>query len=281
LSLYSEVVSSTAELIAKWQSVGFFHGVMNTDNFSLLSITIDYGPFRFMDDYDPQMIPNTSDDDGLYRYINQPHVAKFNLGKLKEALGPLLSSFQQTQMSMILEGFSDIYTRKHRTLFRQKLGICDIHPQDKLDHVIYSLLNIMEETQSDFTMTFRQLAELSLEDLKKSKIPEKFWAVKSLMTYYNVKEWLKTYTKMVEDCYALILEKQRQENMRKINPRYVLRNWIAQQAISACEENDFSVVRKVHEILKNPFTEQEDAELSGYADPPPDWGKDLKVSCSS
>ncbi|XP_019363802.1 PREDICTED: uncharacterized protein LOC109291307 isoform X2 [Gavialis gangeticus] len=170
LDFFSRVVSETANLIALWMSVGFAHGVCNTDNFSLLSITIDYGPFGFMESYDPDFVPNTSDDERRYKIGNQANVGLFNLDKLLQALKPLLDSRQKQLAFQILEGYSSHYYLRFTELFKAKLGFLG---EGKDDHYLIAfLLRLMEDTKADFTMTFRQLSEITQDQLKELHIPK-------------------------------------------------------------------------------------------------------------
>ncbi|KAM6276842.1 protein adenylyltransferase SelO-like isoform 3-T3 [Spheniscus humboldti] len=170
LEFFSTVVSETANLIALWMSVGFAHGVCNTDNFSLLSITIDYGPFGFMDSYDPNFVPNTSDDERRYKIGNQANVGLFNLSKLLQALKPLLDPRQKQLASQILEGYGERYYIRFIELFKTKLGLLGENEDD--NYLIAFLLKLMEDTKADFTMTFRQLSEITEDQLKELHIPE-------------------------------------------------------------------------------------------------------------
>ncbi|XP_046543865.1 protein adenylyltransferase SelO-like [Haliotis rubra] len=277
LAFYSEVVTTTADMIAKWQSVGFAHGVCNTDNFSLLSITIDYGPFGFLDEYNPKFIPNTSDDEGMYSYERQPDVGMFNLNKLRQALHPLLTDKQKAEMQSVYNGYADIYKNKFMEIFRKKLGLINSDSDD--EQLVAVLLKMMEDTKSDFTMTFRQLGEISLFDMDNSNIDVKYWALRTLQKHEWFSRWVQIYTERTKS--TNISEIERQTLMNSSNPRYVLRNWIAQNAISLANRNKFEQVRKVLRVLRNPFTFQQEAEESGFADPPPYWAGSLKVSCSS
>lgn len=277
LLFYSTVVKETAKMIAKWQSVGFTHGVCNTDNFSLLSITIDYGPFGFMEEYNPDFVPNTSDDEGMYSYKKQPEIGIFNLDKLGQALVPLLDSNQIQQIETILKGYVQIYKQKYMEIFRRKLGFVTIEEDD--EQLVAILLKMMEDRKSDFTMTFRQLGELSLENLDSKIISKSAWALRHLSSHDWYNRWIKAYRQRQQR--QNISDERRQNIMNNINPRYVLRNWIAQKVIAQAENNDFEGVRKVLKILENPYTFQKEAEENGYASPPPYWAKFLKVSCSS
>ncbi|XP_060920536.1 protein adenylyltransferase SelO, mitochondrial-like [Labrus mixtus] len=277
LVFYSHVVNETAHLIAQWMSVGFAHGVCNTDNFSLLSITIDYGPFGFMEAYNPEFVPNTSDDEGRYRIGAQANVGLFNLEKLLMALSPVLSKRQQKMANTILKGYVDIYQMRIHQLFKAKLGLLGEEVDD--GYIIAFLLKMMEETQSDFTMTFRQLSELSAKRLHNRNFTQ-MWALEDLSSHALFSDWLSSY--------LLRLSKQEEENeagrrnrMKNVNPRYVLRNWMAESAIRKAEMDDFSEVELLHHILSSPFVTQETAEEAGYAARPPQWARMLKVSCSS
>ncbi|XP_059182952.1 protein adenylyltransferase SelO-like [Centropristis striata] len=277
LVFFSTVVSETAHLIAQWMSVGFAHGVCNTDNFSLLSVTIDYGPFGFMESYNPNFVPNTSDDEGRYSIGAQANVGLFNLEKLMVALSPVLSQKQQNQAKIILKGYVDIYHLRIHQLFKGKLGLLDEEQDD--GYLIAFLLKMMEDTQSDFTMTFRQLSEASAQQLQDRTFTQ-MWALEDLSSHKRFSDWL--------SMYLLRLSRQqndtdldRQHRMKNVNPRYVLRNWMAESAISKAEKNDFSEVEMLHHILSFPFVSQETAEEVHYAARPPLWANRLKVSCSS
>ncbi|XP_060571213.1 protein adenylyltransferase SelO-like [Ruditapes philippinarum] len=284
LAFFQEVVEQTAFMIALWQSVGFTHGVCNTDNFSILSITIDYGPFGFVEGYDPKFVPNTSDDDGRYSYEKQPDVGKFNLNKLRLALLPLLNKKQAKEAVMILNGYADVYKFNFMKLFYSKLGFKSITSFNEDDEqFIAILLKIMEDTKADFTMTFRELSEISLETLsdliKQDNIPEKWWALNVLSNHDWFSKWLKIYINKLKE--ENISESARQNIMLKVNPRYILRNWIAQTAIEKTEQNKFDELKFVLEVLKKPYTYNERAEEKGFASPPPTWARKLRVSCSS
>ena len=280
LEFFSEVVNQTAHMIALWQSVGFTHGVCNTDNFSLLSLTIDYGPFGFMEEYNPDFVPNTSDDEGRYSYERQPDVGYFNLNKLRLALDSLLSQQQKHIAAKILNGYVDVYKAKFMKLFRSKLGLKSVNGEDENDEQLVAiLLKMMEETKSDFTMTFRQLGELSIDQLIDYSVLQYYWALKTMFKHKWYKDWVSLYQKRFS--LERISEQQRQSRVLSANPRYVLRNWIAQNAIEKAEKNDFSEIKRVLRVLQSPFEYQTEAEDNGYASPPPMWSKQLKVSCSS
>ncbi|XP_077100289.1 protein nucleotidyltransferase YdiU-like isoform X2 [Siphateles boraxobius] len=272
------VVNETAHLIAHWMSVGFAHGVCNTDNFSLLSITFDYGPFGFMESYDPNFVPNTSDDEGRYSIGAQANVGLFNLKKLLEALKPLLTSDQLSQSQQILREYPQIYHQRFHELFKAKLGF--LGNEEKDSYVIAFLLKIMEDTGADFTMTFRQLSEVTLSRLQKGSIAPSLWALSDLSSHKHFRDWVQLYSqrlsRVISDSDAA-----RRHRMQGVNPRYVLRNWMAESAIRKAEKNDFSEVALLQKTLMEPFMEQEEAERAGYASKPPSWAQQLRVSCSS
>ncbi|KAF4788486.1 selenoprotein O [Turdus rufiventris] len=166
-------------------------GVCNTDNFSLLSITIDYGPFGFMDSYDPNFVPNTSDDERRYKIGNQASVGLFNLSKLLQALKPLLDPRQKQLASQILEGYGEHYYSRFTELFKAKLGLLGENEND--NYLIAFLLKIMEDTKADFTMTFRELSEITADQLKELHIPEEFWALQDLGKHKLFSEWVTMY----------------------------------------------------------------------------------------
>ncbi|XP_027306414.2 protein adenylyltransferase SelO isoform X2 [Anas platyrhynchos] len=278
LEFFSTVVSETANLIALWMSVGFAHGVCNTDNFSLLSITIDYGPFGFMDSYDPNFVPNTSDDEGRYKIGNQANVGLFNLNKLLQALKPLLDPRQKQLASQVLEGYGQHYYTRSTELFRTKLGLLGDDEND--NYLIAFLLKLMEDRRADFTMTFRELSEITEDQLKELHIPEEFWALQDLGKHKLFSEWVSMYLLRLEHNKG-DTDVKRRKRMTAVNPRYVLRNWMAESAVQKANLNDFSEVHLLQQILQHPFRRQEAAEKAGYSLRPPAWAKDLKVSCSS
>uniref|UniRef100_A0A671WND2 Selenoprotein O n=1 Tax=Sparus aurata TaxID=8175 RepID=A0A671WND2_SPAAU len=261
LVFYSTVVNETAHMIAQWMSVGFAHGVCNTDNFSLLSITIDYGPFGFMEAYNPDFVPNTSDDEGRYSIGAQANVGLFNLEKLLTALSPVLSKKQRKEAKIILKGYANIYQMRFHQLFKAKLGLLGDEEED--GYLIAFLLKMMEDTQSDFTTTFRQLSEVSVEQLHNNNF-----------TQVELVNITKDECELKKKCNC-------EKCLTDVNPRYVLRNWMAESAIRKAEMNDFSEVELLHHILSSPFVTQETAEEAGYAARPPLWAERLKVSCSS
>ncbi|KAL7874014.1 hypothetical protein SRHO_G00049840 [Serrasalmus rhombeus] len=278
VAFFSVVVNETAHMIAKWMSVGFAHGVCNTDNFSLLSITIDYGPFGFMETYNPNFVPNSSDDEGRYSIGAQANVGLFNLQKLLEALHPVLSSDQREQAEQILREYPQIYRRRFHELFKGKLGL--LGDEDDDVYLIAFLLKLMEDSGADFTMTFRQLSEVTLLQLQNSSVTQAMWALWDLSSHEYFSDWVSLYLQRLRS-QSGDSDEYRQRRMRAANPWYVLRNWMAESAIRKAENNDFSEVELLQQILTKPFVKQEQAESAGYSSRPPAWASELRVSCSS
>ncbi|CAI9563073.1 unnamed protein product [Staurois parvus] len=255
LAFFSTVVSQTADMIAGWMSVGFAHGVCNTDNFSLLSITIDYGPFGFMEKYDADYIPNTSDDEGRYRIGNQANVGMYNLNKLLLALNPLMDSRQRQLASAVLTGFPDLYYYRFTELFRAKLGFLGGSEEDL--SLIASFLNLMEETGADFTMSFRHLSEITLDQLSSLNIPQEYWALQELSKHSNFPAWISAYLQRLQRNPEEYNAKRRVQ-MMKTNPRYILRNWMAESAVRKAEGNDFTEVRLLQRVFTSALSQAGD-----------------------
>lgn len=289
-AFFAAVVNQTAEMIAQWQGVGFTHGVCNTDNFSLLSLTIDYGPFGFMEQCDLDFVPNTSDDEGRYRYQYQPSVGYYNLMKLLEAMKSLLkeetAKFEaERALLLYAAAFNDAFLR----LMAEKLGLEGIEDVQQVEVLVTGLLRMMEDQKTDFTMTFRELSEITMVELVTDKLPGDYWALPRLLAHDAWRAWLLHYHSVSVSLAARTIEfiasyaeGLRRERLQKRNPRYVLRNWMAEEAIRKAEvSGDFSIIHKLHRVLRNPFRVQREAEESGYSHPPPPWAHELRVSCSS
>uniref|UniRef100_A0ABI7YL44 Selenoprotein O n=1 Tax=Felis catus TaxID=9685 RepID=A0ABI7YL44_FELCA len=245
VDFFSVVVSETAQLIALWMSVGFAHGVCNTDNFSLLSITIDYGPFGFMEAYNPDFVPNTSDDEGRYKIGNQANIGIFNLNKLLQALNPILDPRQRQLAAQILEGYPVLYYTRFRELFKAKLGLLGETKGD--DDLIAFLLHLMEKTAADFTMTFRQLSEITQSQLQELNIPQQFWALNMISKHKLFPAWVSQYLLRLKS-NVNDSDSERRKRMTTVNPRYVLRNWMAESAVRKAERNDFSETRETRPL---------------------------------
>ncbi len=267
-ALLKEVVKRTAKLIAQWQSVGFMHGVMNTDNMSILGLTLDYGPFGFMEAFNQGHICNHSDDQGRYSYVNQPHIGHWNCRALAQALLPLLGGIEEAQE--ILAGYLPIYRAEYDDLIHQKLGLITKYPEDL--KLIDSLFSILQQSRVDFTLFFRNLSNIEIDNFESnSSIRDLF------IDRDSFDDWSVQYRKRLklEECN----DYDRKIAMNKVNPKYILRNYLVQIAIEKAQKDDFSEVDKLLKILENPFDEQ--PEYESYAKLPPDWANDLEISCSS
>jgi uncharacterized protein YdiU (UPF0061 family) len=261
--LLQSCVLSTAKTIAQWQSVGFCHGVMNTDNMSILGDTIDYGPFGFLDTYDPGFICNHSDHQGRYSFQNQPSVALWNLNALATCFSSLLDTSEITDC---LKQYENEYLSHYRQIMAKKLGLLEYTKSD--EQLINQLLVMMANDRVDYTLFFRKLCEFSEQN-------------QSLRDYFIDRDkfdlWSKSYLLRLEA--QDLSDEERQQAMLQVNPAYVLRNYMAQEAIEAAENGDFSEVELLLTILKNPFITRPEAEK--YAGLPPDWASEITVSCSS
>jgi uncharacterized protein YdiU (UPF0061 family) len=267
-ALFNQVVLSTADLMAQWQAVGFMHGVMNTDNMSILGLTIDYGPFGFMDGYNPGQICNHSDYQGRYAYNQQPNIGLWNLVKLAEALTSLIDI---ETLQKILEGYEQHFNITYTQLMREKLGLFD-EPQSVDAELINDLLELMQNSGADYTNTFRALSHYRSDDESSAaRLRDQF------IDRNAIDQWLLRYRERL--LQSDITCEERLQKMQKVNPKFVLRNYLAQQAIDKAQQKDYSEIDTLMMLLQKPFDEHEDYEA--YTNPPPEWAAGLEVSCSS
>ncbi len=263
LQFFSEVVRRTAILMAKWQAVGFNHGVMNTDNMSIAGLTIDYGPYAFLDDYDFQYICNHTDQGGRYSFGNQPNIGDWNLQALMHALAPIVNI---EKMEKALDGYARIYTEYYLYLMGKKIGLDKLQDSD-LD-LIKQLLGMMQGLSIDYTLFFRTISRYDGERT----------ALLKLGLYHKpINEWLDSYDERLKVNTSTIDERHRA--MLQTNPKFVLKNYMLQEAITAAENGDFSVVDDLFEIAKDPYAEHETHER--WAGATPEEFKNRKLSCSS
>jgi serine/tyrosine/threonine adenylyltransferase len=267
-ALLQNVALRTAQMMAGWQSVGFCHGVMNTDNMSVLGLTIDYGPFGFMDAFDPGHICNHTDQQGRYAFARQPNVAFWNLHALAQALMPLISDSDAALAA--LEPYKTAFLDSFMTRMRAKLGL--VAAEDGDQALIDNLLKLMAQDRCDFTITWRRLSSFdSTPGALNALVRDMF------MNREAFDAWGLIYRQRLQD--EASVDSDRAVAMNRINPKYVLRNHLADVAIQRAKTGDFSEVQKLHELLQRPFDEQ--PEHAAYADFPPDWAQHLEVSCSS
>jgi len=262
------VVRRTARLIAQWQAVGFMHGVMNSDNMSILGLTLDYGPFGFMEAFNPNHICNHSDDSGRYAYNMQPQIGLWNLYCLGQALVPLMApDVIEAQLATYDAEFSQALD----ALLRAKLGLKAAHDEDRA--LIDDLFALMAASKVDFTLFFRKLSELSAAGSRGDA------AVRDMtIDTPRFDAWAARYRSRLQAEHSMDVE--RRAAMDRINPKYVLRNYLAEAAIrKARETRDYSEIERLRCVLAHPFDEQ--PENAHYAALPPDWAAHLEVSCSS
>ncbi len=281
---FNEICISTAQLIAHWMRVGFVHGVMNTDNMSILGLTIDYGPYGWLEGYEPDWTPNTTDAQGRrYRYINQPRVALWNLAQLGNALYPLVNAVEPLQQA--LEKYRVEYERCTQRDMANKLGLSQFDPvQDQL--LTDNLLQTLQSAEIDMTIFYRLLALVSLDGIH--QYTDQQWVDIVRPAYYlhpdkkaeqAMANWLRTYSQRLQQDYVVNGndDQQRRQRMNAVNPKYVLRNYLAQQAIDKAAEGDNSEIEKLLQILRKPYDEQPEHE--DYFAKRPEWARH-KAGCS-
>jgi hypothetical protein len=264
---FGEVVERTAKLIAGWQAVGWSHGVMNTDNMSIVGLTLDYGPFGFMDDYDAGFICNHSDHNGRYAFNQQPYIGLWNLSCLAQSLLPLSD---KEALKAGLDSYTSTFEREYRAQMRSKFGLTQERGED--DELIREFLSLLQGSHADYTIVFRELGTFASQPgARNEHLREHF------LDRDRFDEWALRYRERlhVERSH----DDERHQAMNRANPKYVLRNYLAQIAIEKAQQKDYSEVDRLLALLQHPYTEQ--PGMDAYAAPPPHWGKHLSVSCSS
>ncbi|KTD65655.1 protein adenylyltransferase SelO [Legionella spiritensis] len=264
--LFEQAVVRTARLIAQWQTVGFCHGVMNTDNMSILGMTIDYGPFGFLDTFDERHVCNSSDEMGRYAYDQQPNIAYWNLTALAQALTPLIP---EADLRQSLDRFQPELIGHFDAMMRDKLGWQHTRLEDA--ELINDLLILLQKHALDYTLFFRTLSDFQSDgDVSRFDVlcrsPDELHA------------WLERYqARTIQEGTPASIRERR---MKQANPKYILRNYLAQQAIErAYEQQDYREIDQLFRVLQHPYDEQ--PEYLEYAGLPPSWAKKIEVSCSS
>jgi uncharacterized protein YdiU (UPF0061 family) len=263
-ALLEAVTVRTAKLLAQWQAVGFMHGVMNTDNMSILGLTIDYGPFGFMDAYNPLHICNHSDHQGRYAFGRQPNAALWNLHALAQALLPLIDGEPEAASDVALAAlapYRSVFPQAMQDAMRAKLGLVAAEEGDQA--LIDDLLRLMAAGRCDYTITFRALAGDGARDHFVDREAFDAWALR--------------YAERLAREGSI--DAERQQRMNAVNPKFVLRNHLAQNAIEAAQQDDFSETTRLLKVLERPFDEQ--PEHAAYAAFPPPGAEQIEVSCSS
>jgi len=256
LDLFKEVVRSTALMIARWQAQGFAHGVMNTDNMSIIGLTIDYGPFSFMETYNPGFICNHSDTQGRYSFEKQPSVALWNLHRLADALKSLVN---ETQLKDALSEYEPALVKEYSSLMRRKFGLLEVNDEDNA--LINDFLELLYINKKDYHRSMRQLSSGKEHSLGG-----------------NFDSWFVRYKARLEKETSKM--SQRVALMQSVNPKYILRNYLAEVAIRKAEDlNEYDEIETLFQLLKKPFDSHEGYET--YDSEPPEWAQNLELSCSS
>jgi uncharacterized protein YdiU (UPF0061 family) len=271
-ALLAEVTRRTAELVAQWQAVGFMHGVLNTDNMSILGLTLDYGPFGFMEAFDPRHICNHTDQQGRYAFNNQPQIGEWNCYALGQALLPLIGDVDATKAA--LEAYQPAFAAKKDALLHAKFGLQTTQPGD--DALFDALFSILPGV--DFTLFFRSLGDLQIQPGPLSADTHADALLRDLfIDRAAFDHWAQRYRTRLQAESSN--DAARRLAMHAVNPKYVLRNYLAQTAIERAQAKDFSELARLQQVLQKPFDEQ--PEFAHYAALPPDWASHLEVSCSS
>lgn len=278
-AFYLEVARRTARLMAQWQAVGFVHGVMNTDNMSILGLTIDYGPYGWIDDYNPGWTPNTTDaQTRRYRYGNQPAIGMWNVERLGVALLPLFDG-DKSVIEEGLETYKQTWSAEASARFSAKLGLSSFDVE-KDGELLQSCFDWMAKEETDMTLFFRGLSRVVVEP----EAPSVFPAHLQETFYKDVPEahvaaglqWLQSWWKRTRE--ENVSPDEIARKMNGVNPKFVLRNWLAQQAIEAAHEGDDSKIHELLDVMRRPFDEQPGKEA--YAAKRPEWAR-WKAGCSA
>ena len=276
---FAEVCARTARMVAHWMRVGFVHGVMNTDNMSILGLTIDYGPYGWVDNFDAGWTPNTTDAQGRrYRFGTQPHIAQWNLSALGGALKSLFDS--EDPLYAGLEQFAAVYTAEQQAMTAAKLGLADYRAEDA--ELTRDLYDLMQRAEVDMTIFFRGLGQVNAEAPALEPLHEAFYREDLLASHTgDFATWLARYAARLRDDDSP--PEQRRARMDAVNPRFVLRNYLAQEAIDLAEQGDPSRINELLELLRRPYDEQ--PQNDRFAQKRPDWARQRAgcsmLSCSS
>ena len=288
LTWYTEVCQRTAEMIVHWQRVGFVHGVMNTDNMSILGLTIDYGPYGWLENFDLNWTPNTTDAaEHRYCYGKQPTIAFWNLAQLANAIFPLLETDNVDSVQAALNVYKDQFAQGWQTMMADKLGLRAFEPDTDHD-LCRELLELLQSVETDMTIFYRQLSalpiDLNLSDENRlAPLLPAYYRSEQLTDDYlqRLYAWLKRYSE--RSLMDALPEAERRIRMNAVNPKFVLRNYLAQLAIDQAEQQDFSLIHALLDVLRHPYDEQPNQEK--YAEKRPDWARQRAgcsmLSCSS
>ena len=283
LDFFKTVAGNTRKMVIEWQRVGFVHGVMNTDNMSIHGITIDYGPYGWLEDYNPHWTPNTTDlQHKRYRYVNQPEIALWNLYQLANALYPLIE--ETSGLEEILNAYAIQFEKDYSEMMRSKIGIALHNPEDAA--LVTGLVENLQLSETDMTIFFRNLSTITKTDTPEGAL------VKIYDAFYKPKEikdrisdtWTYWFTQYIHRINKeMVSDDLRKTSMDAVNPKYVLRNYMAQLAIEAADKEDYSLLEEIHDVLKKPYDNQPGYEK--WFAKRPDWAREKvgssMLSCSS
>ncbi|MGB3211320.1 MAG: YdiU family protein [Desulforhopalus sp.] len=284
---FREICRTTAAMIVHWMRVGFVHGVMNTDNMSILGLTIDYGPYGWLEGYEANWTPNTTDAHGRrYSYSNQPHIGQWNLLQLANAIYPLVKEVEPLQEALAY--YNELFIEGWNSMMADKLGLMGFKAETD-DSLIGELVEILQLAETDMTIFFRALSTISADTKVQSAndlpaaLMESYYKPEEINDGYRdrMTSWLQSYvTRLQHDAQP---DEQRRGKMNSVNPKYVLRNYLAQRAIDKAESGDFSLVQELLDLLRNPYDEQQGQEE--FAAKRPEWARNRAgcsmLSCSS
>jgi serine/tyrosine/threonine adenylyltransferase len=278
---FEEICRRTARTIAEWMRVGFVHGVMNTDNMSILGLTIDYGPYGWLEGYEPGWTPNTTDAQGRrYCYGNQPQIGLWNVVQLANALIPLVGAKEPLEEA--LQAYGETYSGEWRRMLAEKFGIVALEGEDD-DKLVNDAFEVLQDVETDMTIFFRSLATVSVaSDLDDSTLvaplSKAFYAddAKAPDHVAKMAAWLRRYGERVGR--DGVPAEARVERMNRANPKYVLRNYLAQLAIDALEQNDASVLERLMRVLQRPYDDQPENE--DLFERRPEWARN-RAGCSA
>ncbi|MBS0445023.1 MAG: YdiU family protein [Proteobacteria bacterium] len=269
-ALLGEVTRRTARLMADWQSVGFCHGVMNTDNMSILGLTIDYGPYGFLDAFDPGHICNHSDEQGRYAWARQPQIGLWNLHALAQALLPLIGDGDAALA--ILETYKSVFMDALLARWRAKLGLAAAEEGDH--ELIDALLRRMATDRVDYTLAFRRLASFSTADGARNDAMRDLFIDRA-----GFDAWARGYAERL--AHEASIDAERALRMNRANPKFVLRNHLAETAIRRATEGEFGEMDRLLKVLQRPYDEHPPGATDADAGFPPEWAQTIEVSCSS
>lgn len=276
IQFFREVMLSTKKMLLDWQRVGFVHGVMNTDNLSILGLTIDYGPYGWLEDYNPDWTPNKTDSEHKrYRYGNQPSIGLWNLTRLANAIYPLIEEAEP--LEAILKEYQFGFQEEYLMMMLSKIGVFEVEDGDK--RLINDLQTLLTKSEVDMTLFFRNLnlfneenpADFIAQIIKDAYLTEEVFNPQKK----EWSSWLHNYAERLS--IQKISKEERIQKMNNINPKYVLRNYMAQLAIDAADKGDYSVIDELYQLLKKPYDEQ--PEMQKWFAKRPDWAND-KIGCS-